>query len=175
MKRHFTVLSVILGMLATFSGGIVFAHGDKAHKKKNQAAVAAEEKPFGRAGDPAKVDRTITLDMKDEMRFIPATLNVKQGETIRFVVRNTGKIMHELVIGTMQDLQEHAALMKKFPDMEHDEPYMAHVKPGTTGEIVWQFSRDGQFHYACLIAGHFEAGMIGRIAVEDAVAKTTLR
>jgi len=166
MKRHFTVLSVVLGMLATLGGGAVFAHGDKPDKKKNQAAVT-EEKPFGRAGDPAKIDRTISLDMKDEMRFVPAVLNVKQGETIRFVVRNSGKIMHELVIGTMQDLQEHAALMKKFPDMEHDEPYMAHVKPGTTGEIVWQFSRDGQFHYACLIAGHFEAGMIGKIAVES--------
>lgn len=174
MKRHFTVLSVVLGMLATLGGGAVFAHGDKPDKKKNQAAFT-EEKPFGRAGDPAKIDRTISLDMKDEMRFVPAVLNVKQGETIRFVVRNSGKIMHELVIGTMQDLQEHAALMKKFPDMEHDEPYMAHVKPGTTGEIVWQFSRDGQFHYACLIAGHFEAGMIGKIAVDGAASTAALR
>jgi uncharacterized cupredoxin-like copper-binding protein len=172
MKRHFTALSVVLSLLATLTGGAVFAHGDKAHKKKQQAPVTAEEKPFGRAGDPSQVDRTLTLDMKDEMRFIPATLEVRQGETIKFVVRNTGKIMHELVIGTLQDLQEHAALMKKFPDMEHDEPYMAHVKPGTTGEIVWQFSREGQFHYACLIAGHFEAGMIGKIAVADGSSKT---
>jgi uncharacterized cupredoxin-like copper-binding protein len=165
MKRHFKTLSIILGMLAALTGGSVFAHGDKLHKKKNPAAVSADEKPFGRAGDPAKVDRTITLDMKDEMRFIPATLSVRQGETIKFVVSNTGKIMHELVIGTLKDLQEHAALMRKFPDMEHDEPYMTHVKPGTSGEIVWQFSRAGQFNYACLIAGHFEAGMVGEIAV----------
>lgn len=163
--QHRLMTLAILGIAIAFTG-TVFAHGDKPHKKKAQAAAAATDaKPFGRAGDPAKVDRTIKLDMNDEMRFIPAALQVRQGETIRFVVHNSGKIMHELVIGTMKDLEEHAELMKKFPDMEHDEPYMAHVKPGKTEEIVWQFSEAGHFNYACLIAGHFEAGMIGRIAV----------
>ena len=172
MKMNIALPSVILALMFTVTGA-AFAHGDKPHKKKTQApAVSTEEKPFGRAGDPAKVSRTLKLDMRDEMRFIPATLKVKQGETIRFVVHNSGKIMHELVIGTMQDLNEHAELMKKFPDMEHDEPYMAHVKPGKTEEIVWQFSKTGQFHYACLIAGHFEAGMVGKIAVTEAGAKT---
>lgn len=173
MKSRIAVLSTIFGVIiAVASAGSAFAHGDKSHKKKDQAAVSVEEKPFGRAGDPTKIDRTITLDMKDEMRFIPATLNVKQGETIKFVVRNTGKIMHELVIGTMKDLKEHAALMKKFPNMEHDEPYMAHVKPGKTEEIVWQFSQTGQFNYACLIAGHFEAGMVGKVAVASGAEKS---
>jgi uncharacterized cupredoxin-like copper-binding protein len=70
-----------------------------------------------------------------------------------------------MVIGTLAELQEHAALMKKFPDMEHDEPWMAHVKPGATQEIVWQFNRAGEFNYACLVAGHFEAGMVGKVIV----------
>lgn len=100
------------------------------------------------------------------MRFSPAVLNVKLGETIRFRLKNTGKTMHEMVIGTLPDLKEHAEVMKKFPDMEHEEPYMAHVKPGATEEIVWQFNRPGEFTYACLIPGHFEAGMIGKAIVK---------
>jgi uncharacterized cupredoxin-like copper-binding protein len=90
----------------------------------------------------------------------------KAGETIRFVVRNDGKAMHEMVIGTIQELKAHAELMRKFPGMEHDEPYMAHVAPGEEGEIVWQFTRAGEFYYACLIPGHLEAGMIARIFVK---------
>jgi uncharacterized cupredoxin-like copper-binding protein len=100
------------------------------------------------------------------MRFAPDTLEVKRGETVRFVVRNRGKLMHEMVIGTMDELKEHAALMKKFPEMEHDEPYMAHVQPGKSEEIVWLFNRAGEFNYACLAAGHFEAGMVGKLIVK---------
>jgi uncharacterized cupredoxin-like copper-binding protein len=84
---------------------------------------------------------------------------------VKFVIRNAGKMLHEMVIGTKQELDEHAALMAKFPDMEHDEPFMAHVAPGKTGLIVWNFNRPGQFHYACLIAGHYQAGMVGSIQV----------
>jgi uncharacterized cupredoxin-like copper-binding protein len=73
--------------------------------------------------------------------------------------------MHEMVLGTMQDLKEHAEMMKKHPGMEHDEPHMAHVAPGKTETIVWQFTRPGQFHYGCLVAGHFDAGMVGRLTV----------
>jgi uncharacterized cupredoxin-like copper-binding protein len=90
---------------------------------------------------------------------------VNKGDTVRFVVRNDGKVMHEMVIGTMKELKEHAELMRKFPDMEHDEPYMAHVAPGKTGEIMWQFTRAGEFYYACLLPGHMEAGMIAKITV----------
>ena len=56
-------------------------------------------------------------------------------------------------------------MMKKFPGMEHDEPYMAHVSPGKTDEIVWHFTKAGEFFYACLLPGHLEAGMIGKIVV----------
>jgi uncharacterized cupredoxin-like copper-binding protein len=97
---------------------------------------------------------------------MPGDLEVKRGETVRFIVRNDGKVMHEMVIGRMQELKEHAELMRKFPGMEHDEPYMAHVAPGKEGEIVWQFTRAGVFHYACLIPGHMEAGMIAKITVK---------
>ena len=124
-----------------------------------------EQKLWGIAGDAKAVKRTIAVGMSDDMRFTPARIDVKRGETVRFVVQNNGKLMHEFVIGTKQELDDHAALMVKFPNMEHDEPYMAHVAPGKTGEIVWNFNRAGGFDFACLIAGHYQAGMVGKIEV----------
>jgi uncharacterized cupredoxin-like copper-binding protein len=106
--------------------------------------------------------------MGDDMRFRPDRIEVREGETVRLVMHNDGKLMHEFVIGTPPDLAEHAALMVKFPDMEHDEPYMAHVPPGKTGEIVWTFNRAGEFEFACLIAGHYQGGMVGTIMVTPA-------
>ena len=151
---------------ATALAGPVLAHGDEHEKPAINKTVKAEQKPFGIAGDAKKVSRTITVDMSDEMKYFPAVVKVKMGETIRFRLKNNGNMMHEMVIGTLPDLQEHSALMKKFPEMEHDEPYMAHVKPGATEEIVWRFNRPGEFNYACLMAGHFEAGMIGKAVVK---------
>jgi len=140
-------------------------HGDAPHKPPASRAISPDEKSFGREGDAKKVTRTVTVDMSDAMRFSPATLALRQGETVRIVAKNSGKVMHELVLGTMAELNEHAALMKKHPGMEHDEPYMVHVAPGKRGSIVWQFTRPGEFWYGCLIPGHFEAGMVGRITV----------
>jgi uncharacterized cupredoxin-like copper-binding protein len=146
--------------------GPAWSHGDAHTKKSAQpASHMAEEKSFGKAGDPAKATRTIRVDMSDSMRFLPDIVQVKRGETIRFVVANTNKLMHEMVIGTMQELKDHAELMKKHPGMEHDEPYMAHVAPGKSETIVWHFTKPGEFYYGCLLPGHFEAGMIGRIDV----------
>ncbi len=158
---------LLLGIAVACAAAAAAAHGDQ-HDSKAVAkpAAKAEQKPFGIAGDPKKVSRTIRMDMSDTMRFSPAVVQVKRGETLRFVLANKGKVMHEMVIGTRAELAEHAALMRKFPGMEHDEPYMAHVPPGASGDIVWQFNRAGEFDFACLIAGHFEAGMVGRIIVK---------
>ena len=161
MKFASLVAAVIFSVLA--SGAL--AHGDKVHSRKFSATQLAEDKPFGKAGDPGKVTRTITFRMTDNMRFNPSQINVKRGETIRFVAKNDGKLMHEMVFGTPDELKAHAEQMKKFPDMEHDEPYMVHVAPGKTGEIVWQFTRPGVFDFACLIAGHYDAGMMGKVTV----------
>lgn len=146
--------------------GTALGHGGDKHA--SQAAIdygAAEEKPFGRAADPAKASRTVTIDMRDSMRFSPAEITVKQGEVVKFIIKNRGKIMHEMVIGTAAELKAHAELMRKFPDMEHDAPYLAHVAPGQAGVIGWQFTQAGEFQFACLIPGHFEAGMVGKIIV----------
>ena len=161
-----STLTLVGFSLATVVVGPVLAHGDEHGKPATKKIVKAEQKPFGIAGDLKKVSRTVDIHEHDGMRFSPAVVNVKLGETIRFRVKNDGKIMHEMVIGTLPELKEHAELMKKFPNMEHEEPYMAHVKPGATEEIVWRFNRPGEFNYACLIAGHFEAGMIGKAIVK---------
>ena len=142
---------------------VVQAHSPQAHGHGPNLDMV--EKPFGRTGDPKKVTRTIDVEMLDTMRFKPDRITVRQGDTVRLRVRNAGKVLHELVVGTDQELREHAELMKKHPGMEHDEPYMSHVDPGKRGEIVWQFTQPGEFKFACLIPGHFEAGMIGRITV----------
>ncbi|KQW42266.1 MULTISPECIES: plastocyanin/azurin family copper-binding protein [unclassified Roseateles] len=144
--------------------GPAWAHGNDKHVKP-ATAVQKEQKPWGIAGDAKQVRRTITLKMTDNMRFTPDRVDVKLGETVRFVVHNDGKMLHELVIGTKKELDEHAALMLKFPNMAHDEPYMVHVDPGKKGEIDWTFNRAGEFDFACLIAGHYQAGMVGKILV----------
>ena len=156
---------VLFGLTAVVPGGPALAHGEAHAASPKRASVAHEQTRFGIAGDPAKASRTVVVEMSDEMRFSPEALVVRRNETVRFVVRNRGAVMHEMVIGTPEELAEHAALMKRFPDMEHDAPHMAHVKPGASGEIVWNFNRAGTFEFACLAPGHFEAGMIGRVVV----------
>jgi uncharacterized cupredoxin-like copper-binding protein len=149
-----------------FLSANVFAHGDAKHDKKVARPISTEEKEFGREGDPKKASRTVRIDMSDKMRFTPASLTVKQGDTVKFVVKNSGKVMHEMVIGTIKELKEHAEMMRKHPSMEHDEPYMAHVPPGKTETMVWQFTKAGEFNFGCLVPGHFEAGMIGKVTVK---------
>lgn len=164
MKRFLTG-AVCLALMAT--SPYAAAHGPMNHDKKPPAAKAAsvEERAFGREGDPAKVSRTVTVRMSDRMRYDPAEIRVNAGDTVRIVGANDGKVMHEIVIGTRQELDKHAELMRRHPNMEHDEPYMAHVSPGAKQEIVWQFTKPGEFFYGCLIPGHFEAGMVGKVIV----------
>ena len=144
----------------------VHAHSPAAHQNHHtKSASPAEQKDWGIAGDPKRVQRTIEIRMTDNMRFAPNQLQIKLGETVRLVAVNAGKVLHEIVIGTPQELKAHAEMMKKHPGMEHDEPYMAHVAAGKTGDIVWHFNRAGSFDFACLIAGHYQAGMTGTITV----------
>ena len=132
----------------------------------NHAGGHAHEGPsIGEPGLADKVSRTVTIDMQDNMRFVPATLRVKQGETIRLVVRNTGAVPHELVLGNIKDLKAHAKAMQKFPDMEHDEPNMLGLAPGAQGELLWHFTSAMTVDFACLRPGHYEAGMKGKVQV----------
>ena len=142
-----------------------FAHGGEKHAAPKFDYSKAVPTDFGIAANPAQASRTIRVEMRDTMRFSPAALTVKQGDVVRLVAANKGQLLHELVLGTREELEQHAALMKKFPGMEHDEPHMVHVGPGKSGEIGWKFTRAGTFHFACLLPGHYEAGMIGKVEV----------
>ena len=157
-------LPLAIALAGLLLSGSVLAHSGPPNEQPS-AAVIKEQKPWGIAGDAEQVSRTIKIGMSDAMRFTPDRLEVKQGETIRLVHRNNGQVLHEFVIGTQGDLDKHAALMVKFPGMEHDEPYMTHVRPGKTSEIIWTFNRAGDFDFACLIAGHYQAGMVGKVRV----------
>ena len=117
----------------------------------------------GQSGD---AKRTVQVDMTDAMRFNPSSIRVKKGETVRFVVTNSGKLKHEMVLGSMSDLKKHADMMRKNPEMEHAEENMVSVEPGKSGELTWKFTASGKVDFACLQPGHFEAGMKGKVAVK---------
>ena len=136
-------------------------HENMADMHQDEHASAA-----GKAGDPAKVSRTIGISMDDTMRFAPSQIAVKAGETIRFFIKNTGKMQHEMVIGDMGELKDHAAMMRKMPDMKHAEANMITLAAGQRGGIVWKFDKAGTVDFACLIPGHMEAGMVGEVTVE---------
>jgi uncharacterized cupredoxin-like copper-binding protein len=147
------------------------AHEGHAPKPPGAAALAPEQKPWGIAGKPGAVKRTIDIAMADDMTFTPSVIEVREGDTVRLRLKNRGKELHELVLGTTAEIEAHAAMMKKFPDMEHDDPWMVHVPAGKTGDMVWTFNRAGDFDFACLVKDHYELGMAGRVRVLAAAAK----
>ncbi|MBN8945356.1 MAG: cupredoxin family protein [Rhizobiales bacterium] len=124
--------------------------------------------PAGEAGHRANVTRTVELTMVEgegRMLFEPAEITINRGDTVRFVVKNGGALEHEMVIDTLEGNQRHKAAMERNPDMEHADPNSVKVEPTKTGEIVWRFTNSGTFEFACLIPGHYQAGMHGRIVV----------
>jgi uncharacterized cupredoxin-like copper-binding protein len=155
-----TKIFVVFTFAAVAANAI--AQGHERHHGHDHSKAA--ETSFGRAADPAKAQRTIVVETRD-FEFSPSEITVKAGEIVRFVVSNAGKHPHEMVLGTMQDLKEHNEMMKQHPGMHHDEPHMAHVAPGKSGVIGWQFTKPGEFYFGCFIDNHFEIGMIGRIRV----------
>jgi uncharacterized cupredoxin-like copper-binding protein len=123
----------------------------------------------GVPGDPKKPARTVLVTMREadgKMMFIPDRLTIKRGEQIRFILTNAGRLDHEFVLATTAENIKHAEEMKKNPDMEHDDPNSKRVKPKQKDEIVWRFTKAGEFEYGCLIPGHREAGMTGKIVVK---------
>src|SRR5688500_5269361 len=152
MKKHLIASALTLSLICT-------------------GALADEiSESVGSPGDPSKVSRTIEITAV-ENRFKPSEINVKQGETIKFVVKNNGKKKHEMMLGTPDEIDEHGKMMKKNPDMEHrGHPNMVTVNPGETGELVWHFTDAGTVSFACPLPGHFKGmnfpGMTGIITVE---------
>jgi uncharacterized cupredoxin-like copper-binding protein len=124
---------------------------------------------MGEPGDAkARGIRTIEVTMSDEMRFRPTVISVTRGQTVKFVVKNTGQLKHEFVLGSGEELTAHAAEMEKFPEMEHDDPNSIAVEPGKTGAVFWKFTKAGTWDigFGCLLPGHFTAGMKGKVVVQ---------
>ncbi len=149
---HYSIAisALLLSASALASGSHAGGHGEAA---------------IGQPGLASKVTRTINIDMKDDMRFHTSNIDVKQGETVRFVVKNSGKLKHEMVLGTAKDLKDHYEVMKKNPEMEHADANMVTVAPSKSGEIIWNFTSSGKVDFACLQPGHYDAGMKGVVHV----------
>lgn len=150
-----TTLALTLGSAAFAAGTHAGGHGH------DMMAIGAPAD-----GD---ADRTIQVTMRETedgaMVFEPAQLDFTAGETVRIVVTNAGELDHEFVMDSPDKNIEHKALMEKFPEMEHDDPNAVRLEPGATGEILWTFANKGTFEFACLIPGHYDAGMHGPITV----------
>lgn len=155
MDRRHALIACALFPLAAGAGG---NHAGGQSMTGHEAAVGESEQS-------AQVDRTIEVTMTDPMRFSPDHIEIKAGQTVRFIVKNVGNQPHEMVIGSLDELKEHAEQMRQQPGMTHDEPNMVRLDAGETGEIVWHFDSPGQVDFACLIPGHLEAGMRGTIDV----------
>ena len=150
---------ILIASALTLSLTSVGAFADENRQRDGEGDTS-----IGSPGDPGKISRTVEITMADN-RFKPSEINVKQGETIKFLLKNTGKKKHEMMIGTPEELDKHAKMMKKFPDMEHpDEPNMISVNPGKTGELVWHFTEAGTINFSCPMPGHSK-GMHGTIEV----------
>ena len=123
----------------------------------------------GKPGDPKKSARVMVVAMREgdgKMMFFPDTIEVRKGEQVRFILKNNGELDHEFVLASTEDNLKHAEEMKKYPDMEHDDPNAKRLAPKKTADIVWRFTKSGEFEYGCLIPGHREAGMTGKIIVK---------
>lgn len=120
---------------------------------------------IGEPGTEGNITRTIRIEAY-ENRFSPSDITVKQGETIRFIVKNTGEKKHEMMIDTMKHLREHKKLMRKNDHVPHDEPNQITLEPGEEKELIWHFTQKGVIDFACPLPGHFK-GMRGKITVEE--------
>jgi uncharacterized cupredoxin-like copper-binding protein len=160
MKVYRTVL-ICGALLATTAA--VAGPGGAGHSHSHSSFSAGEP------GDPKKPARVVNVMMREadgKMMFVPDRIEVKRGEQVKFVLRNGGELDHEFVLATTAENLKHAEEMKKNPDMEHDDPNAKRLNPKKSGDLVWKFTKAGEFEYGCLIPGHREAGMIGTIVVK---------
>jgi uncharacterized cupredoxin-like copper-binding protein len=157
-------LALCLGAWVVAAAPVRADSGAHAHEH----GTAPQQKSWGVAAPAAKATRTFEVAMSDDMRFTPDRFEIRQGDVVKFAIRNNGRLPHEMVIGTDRELKQHAAEMAKMPGMGHVDPGAVRVEPGANGELVWKFNRAGSFRFACLVPGHLEAGMAGTVVVAPA-------
>ena len=129
----------------------------------------ADAMAIGYPGDPAMIDRTVEVTMLDAsdtaMAYDPGVLDIRRGETVRIVLINKGSVAHEFVMATPEEIEGHRREMHPLEDMPHEAAFAARVEPGRSRDLVWTFANEGTFEFACLMPGHSEAGMHGRLTV----------
>jgi uncharacterized cupredoxin-like copper-binding protein len=125
----------------------------------------------GGIGGPVDADeatRTVEVATLDNMTFEPGRINVSAGETVTFLVTNTGQTVHEFTLGDAAMQQEHADEMAQMGDgMAHDGPNSITLQPGETKQLTWRFGDTGTLEYGCHIPGHYQAGMRGQITITE--------
>lgn len=160
-------MALILAISTIVCISPTLANEEKHDSASLTQAVDAHVEAFGQPGVLKNVTQTVAITMTDAMRFQPGTLTFMRGETIRLRISNTGKTPHEFVLGTPKEIAEHAEMMRQMPGMTHTNASSVRLAPGKSADIVWQFSKPGKFVYACLIPGHWEAGMQGSMTVTE--------
>lgn len=162
--------TLAVALLALLASGPVSAHGP-AHGAAGHGEHGehGQEAAYGVPGDPSKASREVLVMMKEadgKMLFEPSRIEIRKGEQIRFRLVNAGELDHEFLIGTPAEIDEHADMMKAMPDMKHDDPNSKQVAAKAKSDLVWHFTKAGEFDFACLIPGHREAGMTGKLLVK---------
>jgi uncharacterized cupredoxin-like copper-binding protein len=163
MQLRFLALLLAIG-LAPLPALADPGHNHHGHNHHGHAGYAA-----GEPGDGKQPARTIQVTMREtdgKMLFFPDRLELRRGERIRFTLVNQGQLEHEFVLGTTEENLLHAELMKDDPAMAHDDPNGKRLAAKERGELLWRFTKTGEFEYGCLIPGHREAGMTGTIVVK---------
>jgi uncharacterized cupredoxin-like copper-binding protein len=163
MKQTLYIASASLAVLGALGMGVAWAgpgHG----------GGHGHDFVGGHPGKPSDVDRTVRISAAD-VHFDRKRLDVAAGETVRFLVTNTGKTMHDFTLGTPEVQKAHrremAELMNQGGMRHHDDPNAVMLKPGETKEVIWTFAKTEAFLFGCNVPGHFEAGMKGDIAIGD--------
>ncbi len=166
MKFQYTLLALASATLLAASPAFATGSAEMHHHEQPTASI-------GEAGQSKQATRTVQVEMRDSMQFVPSKLSVRQGETVRIVVKNTGQLTHEMVLGSVKDLKAHLEMMKKSPEMAHADPNTLTLSAGHSGELVWKFGKAGVVNFACLQPGHYEAGMKGQVQITAAKATHT--
>jgi uncharacterized cupredoxin-like copper-binding protein len=163
------ILLVVAVMLP--SGG---THGPGLHAPTTsvgggQPSPSVGSSAGGNIGGPAEADhatRTVEVATLDSMAFEPGAIDVTAGEVVTFVVTNSGQTAHEFTLGDAALQQAHAdAMAHMLSGMAHGLPNSITLQPGETKRLTWRFGHAGALEYGCHEAGHYDAGMRGRITV----------
>jgi uncharacterized cupredoxin-like copper-binding protein len=161
---NWTKSRIVLAAVTLLSANAWAVEGPSGHSHDHGQSFSAGEP--GNPKKPAKVVQVTMGESDGKMLFVPARLEVRKGDQIKFVLRNNGELDHEFVLASTAENLKHAEAMKTHPDMAHQAPNGRQLAAKKTDELVWKFTKPGEFEYACLIPGHREAGMTGKIVVK---------